>query len=176
MHIGGIQKDAKVVVSIISELEKKGKLDLFDFYFVGENQPQNLLSYAKSPRVHALGAINDKAKADLLSSMDAMILPAVENFSKAMLEGLASGLYIISNKMNPGAKEVLNLGAKIGFADCAREYVNTLTGLAERKNRKILPSYKKINRNVSLQFDRVGVLSRIKKMFDEINDREEDKI
>ena len=58
----------------------------------------------------------------------------------------------------------------------AREYVNTLTGLAERKNRKILPSYKKINRNVSLQFDRVGVLSRIKKMFDEINDREEDKI
>ncbi|MCL5099853.1 MAG: glycosyltransferase [Candidatus Marsarchaeota archaeon] len=170
IHIGGKQKDANVVTEVISKLKQRNLLAEFDFYFVGEEMPESVIKSSESnTNVHVLGAVNDGTKVKLLSSSDVLIVPAIETFSRTMLEGLASGLHIIANGTNPAAVDMLSLGAKIDLVRTIEEYVNALINLVEKKKVGSLDKETKVNRNVALNFDKTVTLPKIMRMFMEVS-------
>jgi glycosyltransferase involved in cell wall biosynthesis len=170
IHIGGAPKGSEVMINVLKNLDKAGGLDPFEFYFVGANQPADLVELSrKHKNVHALGIVDEKLKIDILSRMDVIVIPAVENFPRTMLEGLASGLYPISNTINPAAIEIARLGARVSMADTTEAYVKELFGLTRRKVAGRFDNDKEINRKVSLTFDRNRIMPLMKEMFIQVS-------
>lgn len=170
LHMGGANKGAGIVLQIIDKAIKTNKLDLFEFYFVGQKMPGELYQYAKKYKnIHIEKGIKENKKADLLSRMDVMIVPSVETFSRSMLEGLASGLYICASNKNPAALEIKTMGAKIYVIRNNNTY-KYLEVLAKMINEKRLiekfESGRRINREIVVRkFDEKVVLPQMLDMF-----------
>ena len=166
IHIGGAPKGSEVMINVLKNLDKAGGLDPFEFYFVGANQPADLVELSrKHKNVHALGIVDEKLKIDILSRMDVIVIPAVENFPRAMLEGLASGLYVVSNNMNQAAQEIAELGAMLTVVKSDGKYTDALEKLVVGKTKGRINMYKAKNRMVAMKFDRATVMPIMKKMF-----------
>lgn len=175
LHIGGIGKDMQIVLEVIKILERMGKLDMFEFYFIGEGDKQIESEYKKYNTIHFLGMISDNEKIKLLSESDAMIVPAYETFSKAMLEGLVSGLCILMSKRNASWRDITELRIKTTIVENgeAKEYVESLIRLAERKSRgKNINPYKLINmKKTAENFDEGIVLKKVLAFFMKVMDK-----
>ena len=176
VHIGGMGKELQTVLNVVNMLDKKGILGEFEFYFIGETDENVEKRYKRFSNIHFLGMIDDKQKIKTLSEMDVMVVPAYETFSKAMLEGLASGLYIITSKRTASWKDLVNLGIKIAVAGEgeAHEYLAPLISLSKRKRkRKDVNPYKYINiKRTAINFDEKIVLKKMLKLFRKVIDRE----
>ncbi len=174
LHIGGVNKNAEVVLSIIEELRSSGMGKDFEFYFIGEKEPDGLIAIAEaSQNVHCLGPVKEADKPGIISSMDVVIVPAVETFSRAMLEGLASGLYVVASNMNPAAWEIQKMGAHISIPKngSAREYVKELEALLKlKRSRARFNAGRKRNREIAIKrFDKKVVLGEILEMFEKVS-------
>ena len=170
LHIGGINKDVGVMIDIIKELKKSGDYVDFDFYFIGDQQSTELLEMQKSDEnIHCLQKVTDGEKFKIFATMDVIIVPAVETFSRIMLEGMSSGLYVIASSKNPAAWEVRRLGARLYIAEHgnASDYIRFLNKLFKFKSRKIQfrdgrITNQKIARNT---FDTEVILKQMLRMF-----------
>lgn len=173
VHIGGADKDANIVVFMIEELDRRHLNGNFEFYFIGQNQPKEVIELSKKyANIRVLGTIDEKEKGKILSSMDVMIVPANETFSLSMLEGLASGLQIIANSANPAAAAIIKFGAAVHLVkqNKIEEYINVLNNLCiQKRSVKKFNSMRKINRAIAAnEFDKSLLLRKIKYMFDKI--------
>jgi hypothetical protein len=86
-----------------------------------------------------------------------------------MLEGLASGLYIIAGEMNPAFSEVLKRGAFGAASKNDSEYVSALRAALEMKLDGKLDKYKKSNLSAAGFYDRKVIMPLIEKMFMEVD-------
>ncbi|MEM3715217.1 MAG: glycosyltransferase, partial [Nitrososphaeria archaeon] len=169
IHIGGTDKGADIVFDIIKLLGKEGQLNNFDFYFVGTGLDLDRYKITEPENIHILGKISELEKLKLLSSSDCIIIPAYENFPKTMLEGIASGLYVLTSKRNAAWKDFTNLGIKMFIAEngFSKEYINTLKSLAKIKRRNKNPNPYKYNnkKRIIRYYSESTVLPEIQKMF-----------
>ncbi len=176
VHVGGEGKGSGVVAGTIKRLIDSGDIDKFEFYFVWHEQPDELKRYALSHKnLHLMGAISDEEKAKLLSGMDVMIVPAVETFSKAMIEGIASGLRIMASRRNPASLYVNGLGIDMTITNTGEpeEYVKPLLAAAKAKARlgSRWNTSKKSDRGIVIKnFDEKYVLPQILSMFKKVMD------
>ncbi|MEM3715371.1 MAG: glycosyltransferase, partial [Nitrososphaeria archaeon] len=154
---------------IIKLLDKKGQLNNFDFYFVGNAPDLKRYEITESENIHILGTISELEKLKLLSSSDCIIIPSYETFSKTMLEGIASGLYVLTSKKNAAWKDFINLGIKMFIAENGfpKEYINTLKGLAKIKQRNKNPNPYRYNnkKRITRYYSESTILPEIQKMF-----------
>lgn len=168
LHIGGKGKSADVVADIIREINEKGLIDMFEFYFVGERDRGIEESLSKFDNVHILGRISDPAKLKTLSSMDVLLVTAVESFSKTMLEGLLCGNYVITSRRNAASTDMKEVGIRLDVVDgrYVSEYTNALARLAKEKAKKKFNPYKIANREIIIKkHDERVILPRILDMF-----------
>ncbi len=181
IHIGGSDKGVKVVVSIIKKLREMRTEDYFEFYFIGADQPEELLELAKhDDRLHCIGAVSDSRKSEILSAMDVMVMPATEIFPRSMLEGLSCGLYIITSGLNQAAEEVKELGAYVRVVESenAEGYVESLERVLKLKSDMVKFNDGKQNnrRVVAENFDKNIVLKRMYQMFETVDNASTDHI
>jgi glycosyltransferase involved in cell wall biosynthesis len=127
------------------------------------------------PNLRFLGEVSEKSKLKVLSRMDAIIVPAYETFSMVVLEGLASGLYVLTSKRNAAWLDFKKLGIKIFVAGHGKpvEYIKILRRLAEvKKVSKHSNKYAIYNRKViTKNFDEQIILREILEMFEYIQKR-----
>lgn len=172
LHMGGADKDLRIVLDIIDMLRVQRRLDQFEFYFIGEPDVSAENEYKNLSNVHFYGSISNKDKIKMLSRSDVIILPAYEVFPKTLLEGLSSGLYVLTSKKAACWRDITDEGIKIFVAENGypSEYLKPLTRLSERKkNGKEINPYKEINRERTIAaFDRENVLRRVLRMFQKI--------
>ena len=169
VHIGGMEKDASVVFDIIKFLEEKRVLDKFEFYFIGKLDKQIEEQYSSLKNVRILGQIDDHTKLKVLSSADCMIIPSYEAFPKTLLEGLLSGLYILTSKRNSAWQDFVYFGIQMFIAEngFSGEYLQAIINLSEKKGRSVnINPYREPNRDIVIKnFDKRNVLPQIFKMF-----------
>ncbi len=170
VHIGGVNKDASRVVAVINALQGKQGNVSFDFCFIGDKQPRELSDLIKANKnVHCLRNVTDIEKAKVLKNADVIIVPAVETFSRAMLEGMSSGLYVIASSKNPAAWEMQGLGANVYIAEHEKieDYVKFLMRLYKLKSsRSDFYSGRIINRRIAIErFDKRVILREMVRMF-----------
>ncbi len=175
VHIGGLVKESSIIAEIIKELVRLDRLNEFEFYFVGSPQPDELVALGnRYKNIHILGKVDEKRKLKALQNADVLIVPAYETFSKAILEGFSSGLYVITSTKNDAAFDFRNAGAKLDIVKTgsAMEYVPLLLKLSSiKKGGKEINPHKKSNRDVVVErFDAPVVLPDILKMFKTIDD------
>ena len=172
MHLGGVEKNAEAVSRIIGRLVELGQIGSFEFYLIGK-QPESIIQYKKRLKhgsISIFPSISEVEKRKVMGNMDVMLLPAVENFSKSMLEGLASGLYIIAGEMNPAFSEVLKRGAFGAASKNDSEYVSALRAALEMKLDGRLDKYKKSNVSAAEFYDRKVIMPLIEKMFRKVDE------
>lgn len=174
LHIGGAGKDSQIVLEVVRKLAESNLLSNFEFYFMGAKQPELIDALTNRYRnVHNLGLVSDKRKFRIMSRMDVLIVPAYETFSKILIEGLASGLYILTSTKNAAADDFVGLGVKMTITDgTSRGYVKQLIKMSYLKKKIGLDfnSYKKLNRGIVIkEFDKKVVLPKIFNMFDRVN-------
>jgi glycosyltransferase involved in cell wall biosynthesis len=174
VHIGGVNKSSDRVVEICRKLAEARRINDFVFYFIGERQPDGLRPLARRYKrsVFDLGLLEEKSQRRLLTKSDVMIIPAFEAFPLTMLEGLASGLSVITDfDYNPVAREVNDLGASVYDArnDDVSTYAERLIYLKDNKDIINRSRYKN-NRVARGNFDSGVVLPKIEKMFLSIGD------
>jgi len=170
VHIGGTDKDAHSVFSIIKLLKEDGHINDFEFYFIGKLSERVDPELMKMPNLHFLGEISEKSKLKVLSTMDAIIVPAYETFSMVVLEGLASGLYVLTSKKNAAWRDFKELGIKLFVAENGQpvEYIKALENLAAvKKIGKNANRYADYNKNIVIKnFGESIVLKKILGMFE----------
>ncbi len=170
LHIGGIQKDSGAVISIMDLLAKRGLIGNFVFHFIGGDQPEGLANYERAGNAVLHGKVGNAEKVRLLSEMDALVMPAVEAFSVTLLEGMASGLYVVSRD-NYYANEIKEKGAHIALAapgDIAG-YCEALLGACRMKRKGRLKGMGMENRRIAERFfGKQAVLKQIRAMFEKI--------
>lgn len=171
VHLGGAGKGSGTVANIIKALIEKREMSKFEFFFISEPQPEEIRTYAaRYDNIHLLGSITDSKKKTALSYMDVMIVPSNEAFSKTMLEGLASGVYIMGSKRNPGCSDVSDLGIQMTIAETgkAEEYVVLLLKMADAKLRlgsRLNPNKDRYREIIVKNFDQKNVLPKFLDMF-----------
>jgi len=170
VHIGGTDKDIHSVFSIIKLLKEDGHINDFEFYFIGKLSEEVDTELMKMPNLHFLGEISEKSKLKVLSTMDAIIVPAYEAFPMVVLEGLASGLYVLTSKKNAAWRDFKELGIKLFIAENGQpvEYIKALEDLAAiKKIGKNINKYANYNKNIVIKnFDESIVLKKILGMFE----------
>ncbi|MEM3503186.1 MAG: glycosyltransferase family 4 protein [Nitrososphaeria archaeon] len=172
IHIGGIDKEADIVFDIIKLLDKKGQLNNFDFYFVGNAPDLERYEITEPENIHILGKISELEKLKLLSSSDCIIIPAYESFSKTLLEGIASGLYILTSKKNAAWKDFKKAGIKMFVSENgkAEDYLKILNNLAKQKQKGEKARRYKIH-NIEIlkkNYTKTKVLPKIFDMFEKV--------
>ena len=173
LHIGGIDKKAEVMAEVIEILIHDGVLNEFKFYFVGKREPEKILGYAKIHRnISYLGFIDsEKAKEKIFSDMDVMVVPDIEAFPVTMLEGMASGLAIVSRN-NAIVAELNNMDAGIVTVrgENVEAYVSMLKKMLGMKRRgKLDRGFRMKSRELAIRnFSKERVLGEFKKALDEI--------
>jgi len=169
LHIGGTEKDADTVFDIINLLKEEGSVNDFEFYFIGKLNKSIDPELVKMPNLHFLGEISEKSKLKILSRTDALIVPAYETFSMVMLEGLASGLYVLTSKKNAAWRDFKKLGVKFFVAEhgYSTEYIKKLKNLAIlKKGGTNFHDRIFYNRSVITQnFNKELILNQIMEMF-----------
>ncbi len=173
LHIGGMEKDARTVLDVIRKLHHRGELDKFEFYFIGDIPMMDRQQFTELENIHFLGRLSDNEKNRKLSNVDALLIPAFEVFPKAMLEGLASGLYIVTSKRNAAWRDLASLRSNADISETgeAESYVGILLSLAtrKRKNQFLFDKYKNRNRKIAIKnFDKSIILPKVGKMFTNI--------
>ena len=153
LHIGGVNKNADFVVKIIDEMITQKILYNYEFHFIGREMPKRLKDLSriyKNIIIH--GFIDNKTKARIMSSMDVLLLTDIETFSVTMLEGLASGLHIISCDGNPAAYELkaLKASAYILKSESIDSYIKTLKMIDKFKMSNLINVNRNINREIVL--------------------------
>ena len=174
LHIGGADKDSQIILEAISKLAESNLLDNFEFYFIGAKQPKLIDTLeSRYKNVHNIGLISDKRKFRVIPTMDVLMVPAYETFSKILIEGLAGGLHILTSTRNAAASDFVRLGVKMTITDgTTAGYVKQLIRMSRLKKRKGLKFnvYKKFNRGIVIkEFDKNVVLPKILDMFDRVN-------
>lgn len=176
VHIGGMGKDMQIVLDIVNKLSETGKLSMFEFYFIGERSTVAEDAYRKFGNIYFLGMIGDKDKFRALGEMDAMIVPAYETFSKTTLEGLASGLRILSSRRAASWKDVTDIGIELSVTEngYAEEYTRPLIKLAELKCKgKDINPHRKMNIRKTIEnFDEKVILQKMLTLFLKVIDDE----
>ncbi len=169
LHVGGMAKDMQIVLEIIDKLNVLGKLDMFEFYFIGERDQGAEESYKAYANVHFLGRVGDKEKIKVEGSVDALIVPAYESFGRIIHEGIASGLCILTSRRTESWRDFEALGIKliVTKSGTAEEYIEPMTKLAEAKSRgREIAPYRKSNKEKAAKvFDMSVVLKGITEMF-----------
>jgi glycosyltransferase involved in cell wall biosynthesis len=169
IHIGGSEKGSDVVLSIVDNLQRIGKLDKFEFYFIGKTGHEDGTIYSKYKNVHFIGNVSNEDKLKLLSTVDSLIIPSYETFSKTLLEGLLSGLYILTSRRNVAWHDFISLGIKMFIANTGspEEYLGILLNLANEKGKgKEVNGDRLRNRTLVIDnFDERNVLQKIQEMF-----------
>jgi len=172
VHIGGTDKDAHSVFSIIKLLNEDGHINDFEFYFIGKLSERVDPELMKMPNLHFLGEISEKSKLKVLSTMDAIIVPAYEAFPLVVLEGLASGLYVLTSKKNAAWRDFKELGIKLFVAENGHpsEYIKALENLAAAKKSSInFRRYALYNKSIiNKNFNEQVILDHIMGMFVEV--------
>ncbi len=153
LHIGGVNKNADFVVKIIDEMITQKILYNYEFHFIGREMPKRLEDLSriyKNIIIH--GFIDNKTKARIMSSMDVLLLTDIETFSVTMLEGLASGLHIISCDGNPAAYELKALKASVYIlkSESIDSYIKTLKMIDKFKMSNLINVNRNINREIVL--------------------------
>ncbi|MEM4067744.1 MAG: glycosyltransferase family 4 protein [Candidatus Micrarchaeaceae archaeon] len=172
IHIGGIDKGADIVLDIIKLLDKKEQLNNFDFYFVGSAADLERYEITEPENIHVLGKISELEKLKLLSSSDCIIIPSYETFSKTMLEGIASGLYVLTSKRNAAWKDFKKIGIKMFVSENgkAEDYLKILNNLAKQKQKGEKARRYKIH-NIEIlkkNYTKTKVLPKIFDMFEKV--------
>ncbi len=169
LHVGGIGKDMQIVLEVIDMLNAMKKLSMFEFYFIGEEDNESKRRYAHLNNVHFLGMVGDREKIKTMGQCDVIIVPAYETFSKTMLEGLVSGLYVLTSKRTGSWKDITDLGIKINVANHgkAEEYMEPLIHLAGLKSKgKVINMHKAINiKKTEENFDESVILKKMLELF-----------
>lgn len=169
VHIGGIEKDANIVFDIIKLLDEKRVLDKFEFYFIGRLDKRTEEQYGSLNNVHILSQIDNHTKLKVLSNADCMIIPSYEAFPKTLLEGLLSGLYILTSKRNSAWQDLIAFGIQMFIAEngFSEEYLQEMIDLAGKKGKSVnINPYSESNKNIVIKiFDKRNVLPQISKMF-----------
>ena len=176
VHIGGMGKDMHIVLDVIDGLSETGKLRMFEFYFIGERSVDAEDAYRKFDNVHFLGMVSDRHKYKMLGMADVMIVPAYETFSKTMLEGLASGLSILTSRRAASWKDVTDIGIELSVMSngYAEEYTRQLIKLAELKckGKDINPRREMNIRKTIENFDEKVILKKMLTLFLRVIDDE----
>ncbi len=170
LHIGGVNKDVSIMADIIKRLKLSGDYGNFEFYFIGDAQDPWLLDAEKTDsNIHCLKGVTDAEKFRIMATLDVIIVPAVETFSRIMLEGMSSGLYVIGSSKNPATWEVRETGAKLYIAEHgnAGEYIKFLRELYRLKARpRDFHSGRVTNQNIARKrFDTKIILKQMMQMF-----------
>ena len=173
IHIGGPAKDSGIVAETIGLLKASGRIDSFEFYFVGQRDKASESRLGRMKNVHFLGIITEDEKFKLLSTMDAMIVPAYETYSKIMLEGLASGLYLLTSRKAGSWSDIKNTGIKLTVTQdgSPEEYVFPLIRLAEQKGKgKSFNRDRIINAGIARRhYDKKVILAQMLKLFTRVS-------
>ena len=171
LHVGGISKDANFVLAVINKLVEQKKINHYEFHFIGREMPQGLKALnEKHSYITVHGFVDDKIKADIMSNVDVLLVPDIESFSVTMLEGLASGLYVISSDGNPAAFDLKARGASVFIEKYGNTYgyVNALEKIAKLKRIGVDPPKDK-NRNIIIKnYSEKVVLKRSLSIFKNI--------
>jgi glycosyltransferase involved in cell wall biosynthesis len=169
LHVGGASKRADVVLLIIENLIRKRILSNFEFYFIGEMP--SFFSTKKFSNIHYLGKISDKKKISVLSKMDVILLPASEVFPLTLLEGMASGLMVISAN-NSISRELRKLHANIiiNTSGTIENYSNILFNLYKSKRKHGFPYIFKLqNRDIVIEnFSSLKILPKFQEVIHNI--------
>ncbi len=176
LQIGGMGKGMQMVLDLIDRLNEMRLLSKFEFYFIGERNEAAEAKYKRMNRVRFLGEVSDREKSKVLSEMDAIMIPGSECFPKTVLEGLASGLYVLTSRRNGVWKDIRELGinATVIRNGLASEYMKPLMRLAMQKSHGgINLRYREVNRKVAVsEFDRSVVLPKALSMFSHVLHKE----
>jgi glycosyltransferase involved in cell wall biosynthesis len=170
LHIGGMEKDALTVLDIIKELNIKGEIDKFEFYFIGDIPTEHRKQFTALKNIHFLGILSDNEKNKKLTEVDVLLIPAFEVFPKVMLEGLASGLYIVTSKKNAAWKDLKDLRANATISENGGKwsYIAILLSLASKKtnDKYLFDKCRMNNRRIAIKnFDKKVILLKIFEMF-----------
>ena len=164
LHIGGVNKNADFVVKIIDEMITQKILYDYEFHFIGREMPKRLKDLSriyKNIIIH--GFIDNKTKARIMSSVDVLLLTDIETFSVTMLEGLASGLHIISSDGNPAAYELKKREASVYICkhDNINDYVEILGKISRLKKSNTINSFRNKNRRITVHnYSKEAVLKK----------------
>ena len=174
VHIGGRAKNAEFVAAIVKEIAGKKQIGRYEFHFIGSSEPAEVEGFAKRyPNVINHGMVDDKEKARILSQADVLINPSVEAFPLTVLEGLASGLTVVSRR-NEANKELRSLGADVISIDRddPKAFEGELNKLfALKQNGKLARAHKMRNRKVVMDnFSYDVIMPRTLEMFRQVND------
>ena len=176
VHIGGTEKNTNIVFDIIKLLDKRQVLDKFEFYFIGKLNKQTEEQYSSLKNVYMLGQIDDRTKLKVLSSADCMIIPSYEAFPKTLLEGLLSGLYILTSKRNSAWQDFVDFGIRMFVAenDLPKEYLQFIIRLIGKKGEhKDTNAYKESNRKKTIKnFNKRSILPKIFDMFQRVENNQ----
>lgn len=108
-RIINIQKGIKRLVSIIKKLPSEIKI-----LIIGSGRDKKILERIQLKNVKYLGFVNEKLKKEILTNGNLLILTSnTEPFGLVILEGLASGLPIVSTPVE-GSMEILNTDKNLG--------------------------------------------------------------
>ena len=123
-----------------------------------------------------LGQIDDRTKLKVLSSADCMIIPSYEAFPKTLLEGLLSGLYILTSKRNSAWQDFVDFGIRMFVAenDLPKEYLQFIIRLIGKKGEhKDTNAYKESNRKKTIKnFNKRSILPKIFDMFQRVENNQ----
>lgn len=173
LHIGGVNKNAEFIVKIIDKLVTKKTIYDYEFHFIGREMPKRLNDLSKIYKniiIH--GFVDNKTKAMIMSGMDVLLLTDIEAFPVTMLEGLASGLHIVSSDGNPAAYELKNLKASVYILKDSyiNDYISTLKIINKLKRSNLININRNKNREIILsKYSEEVVCKEALEMFQKID-------
>lgn len=177
LHVGGIDKNAAMMVDIIDKLRRDGLLKEFKFYFIGKEEPEEVLEYGRTyDNIFYMGFVDkENVKAKIFSEMDLMVVPDIEASSVTMIEGMASGLAIVSrNNAIVADLRMIGVGlAEVRVSDGVEGYISILKEmLSAKRHGKFDREFRSKNRKLVIKhFSRDKVLKEFKRSLDQITGR-----
>lgn len=177
LHVGGIDKNAAMMVDIIDKLRREDLFKEFKFYFIGKEEPDEVLEYERTyDNISYMGFVDkENVKAKIFSEMDLMVVPDIETFSVTMIEGMASGLAIVSRN-NDIVADLRMVGAEVAevrVSDGVEGYISILKEMLNAKRHgKFDREFRLKNRKLVIKhFSRDKVLKEFKRSLDQITSK-----
>ena len=162
----------KCVDVLLGIIKKYRDIEIF---IIGEGpllrRLQSVAEKEKRKNVHVLSRVSEEQKRDILSNCDAMIVPSIsDSLSIATIEGIASGLHIITSDKSNGPRYIVSKSPLMGRivkrkAAAFYEEIISLSQFKER-DRADFEKRKEIRKTTGqLMFDRRAIEKSMKSMF-----------
>ena len=146
-----------------------------EIFIIGEGpllrRLQSVAEKKKRKNVHVLSRVSEEQKRDILSNCDAMIVPSIsDSLSIATIEGIASGLHIITSDKSNGPRYIISKSPLMGRivkrkAAAFHEEIISLSRFKERDSADF-ERRKEIRKTTGqLMFDRRAIEKSMKSMF-----------